>query len=690
MDSTRQDALHTDPADRLQRAQNAYSASTTWFNSSVRREFENDYRQFNSQHPMGSKYIAETSTPRSKIFRPKTRATIRKNEAIWAEAAFSTGDVVTCEPENASDKNQLAAAEFMQGLLQYRLSKTIPWFLISSGAYQDAQKVGTVISYVDWRFNPRKGVDEPQVMLIPPENFLFDPASDWFDVVGTSPYLCHLVPMYVKDVRQRMESGEWIHADDATITSAVIPYDSLRQARNWNRIDPQKQAAAITDYTIVWVHRYVMDDQGADVVFHTLGNQHMLEDPKPIEQVYLHGKRPFVLGMCALETHKLYSAGVAKLTREMQSEINNLANGRLDSIELALSPKVLVKRNKQVDTLSLMRRGPSVTQLDDMDDVRELAFNDVTGSAFNEQDRLNGDFDDIAGSFSGSSVAANRRMNETVGGMNIMRSESSQVGAYQMLTFVKSWVEPVLRLLVALESHYETDEKLLALVMHNINEGGKYGNLLVDDLLSQDVNIKINIGMGSNSPTEKAQRFMQGLQGLQALLADGALERYGMDVSEVIKELFGNLGYADGSRFFDQHEDPRIKALQNQLQEAQQAAKSKVSPEMLSKQIEKLDAEIKEITAKTVKTGVDAAFAAMQAGQVVASMPGIAPVGDKILEAMGYVHPVPQGENPHLPEIQNPELVQQAGQTPMQQNTHPEYPANPEAGEYAGIEGGNG
>ena len=676
--------------DWLQRAQSAYQSATNWFNASVRRDIEQDYRQFNSQHPAGSKYIADQSSGRNKIFRPKTRATIRKNEAIWAEAGFSTQDVVTVEAENPNDERQRAAAELMQALMQYRLEKSIPWFLISCGAYQDAQKAGTVIGYFDWLYNPKKQIDRPQCLLIPPENLLFDPACDWFDPVGSSPYLIHLVPMYVKDVKRRMEPGEfgvseWTPADEATIKSAVIPFDSLRQARNYQRVDPQKQGSAITDYTVVWVHRYVMEEDGEDLVFHTLGNQHVLEDPKPIAEVYAHGLRPYVVGMCALETHKLYPSGISRLTREMQAEINNLANGRLDTIDLSLSPKVLARRNKQIDTLSLMRRGPSVTLLDDLADVRELQYSDATSGSFNEQDRLNGDFDDIAGTFSGASVASNRRMNETVGGMNIMRSEASQVGAYQLQTFVKTFVEPALRLIKCLEAHYETDEKVMALAMDKATLAKKYGmDLIPDELLKLDMDLKVNIGMGSTSPTEKAQRFMDGLRSLRDLLADGALEKYGMDVGEVIKELFGNLGYADGSRFFDQEQDPRITALQNQLQQLQQALQSKTSPEMLAKQLEKMDADIRKITAETVKTGVDSAFAAMQTGQVIASMPGIAPVGDSVLQDFGYQPPKPPGQDPNLPEWQG-----QAVQQPQQQNTHPIYPANPvspNTGEMQGVE----
>ena len=35
----------------------------------------------------------------------------------------------------------------MKEILQYRLTKTIPWFLTAVASYQEAQAVGVVVSY---------------------------------------------------------------------------------------------------------------------------------------------------------------------------------------------------------------------------------------------------------------------------------------------------------------------------------------------------------------------------------------------------------------------------------------------------------------------------------------------------------------------------------------------------------------
>lgn len=78
------------PGRALQLAQDAFSGSTSYFDANIRPRAERDLRAFQSLHPTGSKYLSETYRSKSKIFRPKTRATIRRNEAIASEAFFST------------------------------------------------------------------------------------------------------------------------------------------------------------------------------------------------------------------------------------------------------------------------------------------------------------------------------------------------------------------------------------------------------------------------------------------------------------------------------------------------------------------------------------------------------------------------------------------------------------------------
>jgi hypothetical protein len=78
--------------------------------------------------------------------------------------------------------------------------------------------------------------------------------------------------------------------------------DSMRQLRIGKQEDSHVHPETnIKAFDVVWVMRWFMeDDEGEDHVFYTLGTDALLTDPKPIEEVYFHGKRPYVMGYSIL------------------------------------------------------------------------------------------------------------------------------------------------------------------------------------------------------------------------------------------------------------------------------------------------------------------------------------------------------------------------------------------------------
>lgn len=697
----------TDTTNWLQLARDAYSASNTYFDASIRTQVQADLRQFQGLHPQGSKYLAEANRSRSRLFRPKTRTIIRKNEAVAAEAFFSTNDVVSIKPENDSDQAQQASAEIMSELLQYRLTKSIPWFLTLVGAYQDAQTVGVVISYQYWEYNEAKKIDKPCIRLIPIENFRFDHGADWTNPIGTSPYVIEMMPMYVKDVKARMKTvdvktgaAKWKTLEESVILTAVKGYsDSIRLQREGQRTDSTAQAQAISNFAIVWVHKNIIEVDGEDMLFYTLGSEHLLSEPIPLADAYFHGKRPYVLGNCIIETHKNYPSSIPKIGKDVQAEINEIANQRIDNVKLAMNKRYFAKRNKQVDLRSLTRNVPnSVTLMDSIDDVKVVDFSDVTASSYKEQEVLNLDMDDITGAFSGSSVQSNRKLNETVGGMDLLSAGANQVSGYQLRTFTETWVEPVLRQIILLEQYYETDETLIALCGNKAKLFQKFGvDAVTDAMLMAEFTLNVNVGMGSSNPKEQVQSFITGMTSLREMLADGSLVKLGLNIEEVIKELFGKLGYKDGGRFFDmENQDPQLVQAQNTIQELQQALAAKQDPQLVAAMVRKIDSEIaslaikdKDTQAATQKKGVEASFSAMQTAEVLAAVPEVAPIADAIMQSAGGTDPNFMGGTGVSPLSIQPVTNKRTGvgfmpggdttpQTPMN-------PASPNVGVQQGI-----
>lgn len=687
--------------DWLTIARDAFVGSTNYFDNSIRYDIEQDIRQFQSVHPAGSKYLTDTFRARSHFFRPKTRSAIRKGEATAAEALFATEDVLSVAAEDDENPVQQASAAVMKEILQYRLTKTIPWFLTAVASYQEAQAVGVVVSYQCWEYDGVRGIDRPAIKLRPIENIRIDPASEWVDPIGSSPYLIDMLPMYVKDVRARMTQPDpktgaprWVPIPDSEILQAVRSYsDSTRLTREGSkRTDSKDQITTLTDFTIVWIHKNIVEWNGQDWLYYTLGTNRLLSNPVPLRQVYRHGKRPYVMGFCALEAHRLYPGGVGRLTRDIQAEINENANQRSDNVKFAMNKRYFVKRGKRVDLRSLVRNIPSsVTLMDDPEkDVQVQETQDVTSSAYAEQDRLNLDFDDVAGAFSGSSVQSNRNLNETVGGMNILTASANKVENYQLRTWIETWAEPVLRQVTLLEQEYETDDIILSLAGRKAELPQKFGiDAVTDDLLQQELTLNINVGLGLTSPQEQVNRFMFGLSTLRDILADGVLERYGLKISEVIKEIFGKLGYKSGGRFFDENQDPAVTGLKAMVQQLEQRLAMKQDPDLTKAQIRKVMAEIDNIQAERVKKGVESAYSAMQAAGVIAATPQTAPIADTVMAAAGYRVPVPPGVDPNFGTQSGAPLTEAAPEVPANPHTHPNLPQPPASaadGAQQGIE----
>ena len=592
----------------LRQVRTAFRASTDFLDSGVRSEWEASLARFHSNHPPGSKYYSKQYRSRSKIFRPKTRSNSRRSEAKTAKALFTNTDLIDVRGQSRGNAVQAASARLNKALLQYRLEHTIPWFLTCIGARQDTFNYGVCISMQGWEYrqeerteiipilDPDTGepmVDEegmevgdeitevevtrdrPFLDLIPPENVRFDPNADWRNPFDDSPVIQVMLAMYAGDVMERMErinpltgAPEWQEYGLHTILAASQDKsinEVVRQARNdRSRQDPMDIIQG-DEHTQVWVILNFIRDKGVDYAFYTMGERLMLTQPRPAEEVVPLGRQCLTFGISIIEAHRSYPVGGNKLAEPMQAEINDVANTRMDNVKLALNKRFVVRRGAQVDTHALMRSVPGggVMASDPTKDVRVLEYNDVTGSSYQEQDRLNNEMDELTGNFSGSSVQSNRALNETVGGMAMLQGDSSEVSEYELRVFIESWVEPVLRKMQKLEAMFETDEVVLAVAAENAELFQRYGeDIEVDKLIDHELTVSVNVGMGNTNPLMRLQQF----QGTLTFAAGIPEIGQRLNTEEVGKEIFSLAGFSDSERFFLSEDE-----MQEKMQQAAQA-----------------------------------------------------------------------------------------------------------------------
>ncbi len=567
--------VHEKQPNWLNRAKDAFRFSTSYVDSNYRSFWDDSIRAFNNQHPAASKYNSDLFRKRSNLFRPKTRSIIRKNEAAAAAAYFSNLELLSVMPQNEAVKEERISADVMEQLLRYRLTKSIPWFLIMMGGIQDAQVQGASVAHVYWRFQERyddegrviSKEDTPVVDLVPLENMRIDPSAHWLDPIGTSPYVIHLIPMYWGDVKDRMHypdpKGKRWKAYPASVAFARTDSsdESTRQARVGYMQDATQQKRDVSDYDIVWIHRHIHRWNGEDWEFYTIASEKLLTKPERLSESVWHGKRPYVMGRAIVETHKPIPSSLPQLLKGLQEEANDVQNQRSDNVKFVLNKAYLVKRGKNVDLASLVRNVPGrITLVDDPEkDVQEMNWPDVTQSAYMEQDRIDGDFNDIAGNFSPLQVNTARTPRESSNTMKMLQAPSNMLTEYMLKTYTETFVQPVLTQIMQLEQHYETDMVILSLAGQKAQIFQRFGvSEVTDALLERELTLSVHVGMGATDPVQKLQRFVYAVMNFAQIARS---QPPGLDLKEVAKEMFGLTGYQDGSRFMIDGVDPEVARL---------------------------------------------------------------------------------------------------------------------------------
>lgn len=626
----------------LNRAREAFEESTTYVDTNYRLKWEASLNHFQNKHAASSKYYKESYKYRSKAFMPKTRSFVRLSESKAMAALFSNQDVVAISPADSDDPAQVVSAKLNQALLNYRLTNSIPWFQICMGAIQQANVVGVICSYQHWDFQSKKGYiaftdengaqqyndagkplfretvkilkDKPKIELRPINNIRFSPSADWTDPVNTSPYFIDIIPMYIIDVETKMnekdqktDGPKWKRLTRAEmVASKRNQYDSTDSVRRGDTEDPNEVSYSkdLQDYTTVWVHRNFIRDGETDYVFYSMGTKYLLTDPVPIDEIYFTGMRPYVIGCGAIEAHKVMPDSPVYLAAPLQVQANELTNARNDNIQLVLNKRYLGSRGANVDWRSVLRNAPgSVTLVNDVDrDLKTLEFDDVTGSSYKEQDLINMNLDELLGVFSTSSVGANRNLAETVGGMQIMKSDNTQITEYAIRTIAETWIEPVMKQLVMLEQKYESDEIILALCAKKAKIYQRYGTTeQLDEILNQSVTTTVNLGMDATDPMTKVQKLLFALGRVNEIMSTAAV---GVNKEEVIKEVFGTLGYKDGSRFYDPNGrippdvQQQIEGMQQEIQKLQGQLADREKDRQMKIAIAEMDVEAKDSKAE--------------------------------------------------------------------------------------------
>lgn len=603
----------------------AYAQGRTYQQTVLQSKWQNAYAAYNNQHFRGSKYTSPRYRGRSKFHRPKTRAAVRRKAAEAAAALFATAEVVIISAEDEGNQQQRAAAAVNHELLNYRLDRTgangIPWFVICSAAHQTGQITGICISKQYWEYkekiigeevteqierDPLTGAetivgetktpmikvvkDRPQIRLYPPEDVIRDNSGNWVEQAQESSFVILRNPMTLNDARQFLKQADkdgnpmFLPLSEEELVGLLSARtsndtsDNTRRARETTGIDRYSDANVERELQTIWFHENFFRINDEEWHFWTVEDRKIVSPVRRLVDVYpeQRGERPIAIGFGALDAFKIDPMSSVEAWGPIQQEINDTINLRLDVMKQTVSPVTKVRRGRNINLKEIQNRGPdSVVYVDQMDDVEFDQPGQIGQGAFIEMERLNADFDELAGTFSVGSVQTNRELGDTVGGMTLINNQANAMGEFDLKIWIETWVEPTLRQLINLEQFYETDEKVLAIAGQRAQLRDKYGmDQVTDELLSQQVNCRVNVGLGAADPMMKLQKLTLAAQGLIGLVPTAQPR---LKADELIAEFFGAAGFRDPERFFypGDDQDPRIQEMTGTIQQLTGALEDK-------------------------------------------------------------------------------------------------------------------
>lgn len=597
--------------DYLQLIAQAEDISKEDFNRRVQRGIASGQRAWRNEHSQGSKYLDKVNfRGRSRLFVPKTRSAIRKNKAGAAAALFATNDVISVSAEYDDDPAQLASAGVLSQIMNYRLSRTshksgLPWFAIAVAGRHVADVEGVTISKQYWDFheeptgqmetvleidesgmpdawgNPlMKAVerpvmdikrDRPMIDLLPYENCYLDPAAPWYDPVQLGAWFIARYPMHISDVREMMKqkgkNGQGVPwkegiTDEQLRLSRMDDQRANQRRSRESGVDRLENLSMPREWDIIWINENFIRWNGKEEVFWSAGRHVQLSEPISTEEAYpeQYGMRPYIMGVSEIEPHVLSPMPPAESWQPLQLEINDVVNLRLDATKRSISPIAKVKRGRQVDYEQVRRRGQPEAMIILDNPEEDLVFEQTPGpqgQAYQEVAHANAMMDELAGQFSGSSVQTNRQLNETVGGMNMLKGAGDAVSEYDLRVWVETWVEPVLRQVINLIQHYESDDKIVALAGRKAQAWQRYGvNPSLDQLLEAEVTVKVNVGIGAQDPMQMLSKLNMAMQMLMPMGEMMMQQGITPNMETIIEEVMGRAGFKDGHRFFNFGEPP--------------------------------------------------------------------------------------------------------------------------------------
>lgn len=430
-----------------------------------------NYRQYRG---IDASLEARRKHNRSAVFIPKTFEKVETLTPRLVRSLLSERPWVKVYPR----RGDYARAASMQALLDYQFGTKQRFIQTTADVVRNALIYGIAPAQVGWRviardvrgrsivieasYDPEQGERAvvrlgdvetrkliayrgPWVVALDPFGFYWDPFAASLDDAD-----------FV--VVQTFRSNRWLRerADEGVYrnVNAALSGSMPENLPAW--LEERRQ---ITGWSDTWrkdLHE-VLELWTNDRVTVIVDRMTVVRDePSP----FWHGELPFAVATDTKLPNEFAGLGMVLPMADLQEEYNAKRNQRLDNVNLVINKMFKVLRGADIDENELISRPGGIVHVDGPDDVQELAFGDVTASAYNEERIIDDDIQGTTGVYDYMAGAVPQRR-ETATGIVSLQSASDERFRLKVWQLAEDYLVPVWRQAAALNQQFLTSAEVI-------------------------------------------------------------------------------------------------------------------------------------------------------------------------------------------------------------------------------------
>jgi len=383
--------------------------------------------------------------------------------------------------------------------------------------------------------------DDPEVKFIDLGDFFVDPnASDICD----ARYCGHVDWMTKEAIQELVDEGIW-NVDWSQVPNTSGQGSTARQYRMSSvGLPPGYEPDHTNQNNLYEVHKYWEDDKHVVIINRTWV---AAEGENP----FWHKEKPYSKDVYCEVPHEFYGMGIVEMCEDLQDELNNERNTRIDFRSFLLRRMFKVRRGANVKRDQLVFKQGGVIEVDEMDDVEEFGVRDAPASSFNQEQLIKQDMQDATG---GHDVV----MGTVSGGTatEAMRNDNNAAMRFKLVigSVEKKLLCGVARLMAKLNQQFVEVDKVMRIVG---KDGASWVRLSPEDIQGEfDL-----MAVGSSvEPQANKEAFKQRMVELYSIASKDPFYQQFPDLRrELLKKLYDAFDIKDTDKLLPS--DQQIKMM---------------------------------------------------------------------------------------------------------------------------------